>query len=110
VVSDVEHRTDNGRRPDVLSNPADQALVVTFLESIDPNTIPFVPLAIRQQGNQVFVAFDSILGVHYALEAKETLTSAWASTGSSTVGTGQRIELSATIDLATKFLRLVPEP
>ena len=84
--------------------------MVTFLESIDPNTIPFVPLAIRQQGNQVFVAFDSVLGVHYALEAKATLSSAWGSTGSTTIGNGQRMELAATIDLATKFLRLVPGP
>jgi hypothetical protein len=101
VVSDVKHRTDNGRRPDALSNPADQALVVAFLESIDPNTIPFVPLAIRQQGNQVYVAFDSVLGVHYALEAKATLDAAWGATGSTTIGNGQRMELAATIDLAT---------
>ena len=110
VVSDVKHRTDNGRRPDQLSNPADQALVVTFLESIDLNTIPFVALAIRIQGNQVFVAFDSIQGVHYALEAKETLTSPWASTGATAIGNGQRIELAASIDLASKFLRLVAGP
>src|SRR5262249_38917777 len=110
VVSDVKHRTDNGRRPDVLTSPSEQALVVTFLESIDLNTIPFVALAIRIQGNQVYVAFDSIQGVHYALEAKPTLTSTWASTGSTTIGNGQRMELAVSVDLASKFLRLVPGP
>jgi YVTN family beta-propeller protein len=110
VVGDIHHRTDNGKSPDLLSNPADQALVVAFLESIDLNTVPLVTLAIRRQGNQVFVAFDSVSGVHYALEAKPTLTSTWASTGSTTIGTGQRIELAATIDITTKFLRLVAGP
>src|SRR5213076_2191309 len=90
VVADVHHRTDNGASPDFLANPADQALVVTFLESIDLNTIPLVQLAIRRQGSQVFVAFDSITGVHYALEAKTTLLAGWASIGSTTIGTGQR--------------------
>src|SRR5213075_660556 len=42
VVSDVKHRTDNGRIPDALSNAADQAKVVRFLESIDVHSVPFV--------------------------------------------------------------------
>jgi YVTN family beta-propeller protein len=110
VIADVHHRTDNGKLADVLASPTNQALVVTFLESIDLNTVPLVQLAIRRQGNQVFVAFDSVSGVHYALEAKTTLTSSWASTGSTTIGTGQRIELAAAIDIDTKFLRLVTGP
>src|SRR5207253_507060 len=35
VVSNATHRTGGGRFPDVLGNPADQAYVVKFLESID---------------------------------------------------------------------------
>jgi YVTN family beta-propeller protein len=110
VVSDVKHRTDNGRLPDMLSNPADQAKVVAFLESIDTQTVPFVSLSIRQQGNQVYVGFDSIAGARYALEAKATLTDVWASIGSSVIGTGQRLEIPAPINTATKFLRLVAGP
>src|SRR5205814_720019 len=60
VVADVNHRTDHGRLPDQLANPADQALVVKFLKSIDLNTVPFVALAVRRQGAQIFIAFDSI--------------------------------------------------
>jgi cytochrome c peroxidase len=41
VVSDRDHRTGNGRFPDRLANPAQQALVVRFLESIDAETTPF---------------------------------------------------------------------
>ncbi|HZN10876.1 MAG TPA: hypothetical protein VFC61_04310, partial [Blastocatellia bacterium] len=43
VVSDREHRTGNGRFPDRLANPAQQALVTRFVESIDRATAPFLP-------------------------------------------------------------------
>jgi YVTN family beta-propeller protein len=41
VVADVDHRTANGTLPDVLTDHKNQALVVTFLESIDLTTTPF---------------------------------------------------------------------
>jgi len=41
VVGNVRHRTANNTRPDGLVNPADQARVVAFLESIDGTTEPF---------------------------------------------------------------------
>jgi YVTN family beta-propeller protein len=41
VVADVDHRTANGTLPDVLTEPAKQALVVEFLQSIDGTTVPF---------------------------------------------------------------------
>jgi hypothetical protein len=110
LVADVKHRTDNGASADLLVNPADQALVVKFLESIDAKTVPFVPLAVRQQGNQVYVAFDSIVDVTYVIEARQTLTTPWSSSGVMVTGTGQRIEVPVTIDNATKFLRLVGGP
>ena len=110
VVADVKHRTDDGRLPDQLSDPADQALVVKFLESIDDNTVPFVPLAIRRQGGNVFVGFDSIAGVYYKLETRTTLTGAPSTAGGFVVGSGQRMELSAPIDTTTKFIRLVAGP
>ncbi|HXU75537.1 MAG TPA: hypothetical protein VN794_03170, partial [Methylomirabilota bacterium] len=40
VVSNATHRTGGGRFPDVLGNPADQAYVVKFLESIDAASSP----------------------------------------------------------------------
>jgi hypothetical protein len=40
VVGDVKHRTANGTLPDRLANPRQQALVVSFLESLDAQTRP----------------------------------------------------------------------
>jgi len=110
VISDVKHRTDNGRLPDTLSNPADQALVVKFLESIDIKTVPFVPLAARRSGNQLLVSFDSISSGRYSLEAKADLNSAWASFGSTIIGNGQRLEVPVAIDTSARFVRLVAAP
>jgi YVTN family beta-propeller protein len=43
VLSNARHRTANNTRPDVLANPADQAAVVAFLESIDVKTQAVAP-------------------------------------------------------------------
>ena len=107
VVADVKHRTDNGKLPDVLTSPADQAVLVKFVESIDFNTVPLVPLAVRSQGGQALVAFDSVAGVVYALEAKPTLAAPWATLGYPIVGTGQRMEVPVDNNSAAQFLRLV---
>ncbi len=40
VLSNVAHRTANGTLPDSLTNPADRALVVKFLETISAQTQP----------------------------------------------------------------------
>src|SRR5439155_25705626 len=47
VVSDVKHRTDDGRLPDRLSSPADQAKVILFLESVDAATAPVFDVGSR---------------------------------------------------------------
>jgi len=52
VISDVKHRTANGRLPDRLSSPTDQISVFAFLETMDARTVPFVPLDLRVSGNQ----------------------------------------------------------
>lgn len=41
VVGDRKHRTGNGRFPDRLADPAQQALVTRFVESIGARTTPF---------------------------------------------------------------------
>lgn len=41
VVGDKKHRTGNGRFPDKLADPAKQALVTRFVESVDRQTQPF---------------------------------------------------------------------
>ena len=110
VVADVKHRTDNGRLPDTLSNPTDQLKLVKFLESIDGRAVPFVPIEIRQQGNQVELRFDTIIGARYAVEAKPALNAPWAVLGSTIIGTGQRVSVPVTIDTARKFLQLVAGP
>jgi YVTN family beta-propeller protein len=110
VVADVKHRTANGTLVDQLADPSDQAKVVAFVESVDIDVIPFVSLFVRRDGDEVIVSFDSIAGASYAVQAKETLTSTWASVGSAIAGNGQRLETSVSIDTATKFLRLIAAP
>jgi hypothetical protein len=109
-VGNVKHRTDNGRLPDTLSNPADQALVVKFLESIDVKTVPFVPLAIRKSGNLIYVAFDSIIGGSYLIQTKPSFDVSWSPSGAPLTGNGQRLEVALPIDANTKFVRLVAAP
>jgi len=106
VVADVKHRTDNGRRPDGLSNTNDQAKVVKFLESIDVHTVPFVPIAVSKIGPYVILAFDSISGVEYGIEARTTITGPPAVVGSVT-GNGQLLQVALPIDSAARFFRLV---
>ena len=110
VVSDAKHRTDNGRLPDLLSDPADRLKLVKFLESIDGRAVPFVPIEIRKQGNQVELLFDTIIGARYAVEAKPGLDAAWALLGSTIIGTGQRMSVQVPINTAAKFLQLVAGP
>jgi YVTN family beta-propeller protein len=110
IVADVRHRTDDGRLPDTLSNPADRALVVKFLESIDFNTVPFTALAVRPVGDHVVIAFDSVAGARYAIEAKPALDAPWATVGAPLVGTGGRIEVPVQLNLASQFVRLVAAP
>ena len=43
VVANVRHRTANGTRADILTDPAAQAQVVAFLRSIDASTAPATP-------------------------------------------------------------------
>jgi hypothetical protein len=44
VVSDKNHRTANGKLPDVIGNDQSlQEMLATFLESIDDQTLPFPP-------------------------------------------------------------------
>jgi hypothetical protein len=110
VVADVRHRTDNGRLPDTLTNPADRALVVKFLESIDFKTVPFVSLTARHVGNQLYIGFDSVSGVSYAIEARPTLTAPWATVGAPIAGNGQRMEVPVNMGIAAQFLRVVAGP
>ena len=110
VVSDPNHRTANGTLVDVLTNAADQALLVKFLESIDVNTVPLGNLSVRVAGNQLFVAFESVTGASYALQAKTNLTDSWAATGITAVGTGQPMELPLPVNGASAFFRLVAGP
>jgi len=105
VISDVKHRTANGRMPDLLSNPTDQISVFAFLETLDTKAVPFVPLDVRASGNQVIVGFDSVSGVAYGIEGRTTLTGATTILTSRT-GTGQRIEVALPNNTTTRFLRL----
>jgi len=47
VVGNVQHRTAKGTRTDVLSDPANQAKVVTFLQALDADTNPITNLYVK---------------------------------------------------------------
>jgi len=47
VLGNAQHRTAKGTRLDVLTNPVDQAKVVTFLQSLDANTDPISNLYVK---------------------------------------------------------------
>ena len=106
VVENVNHRTDNGRMPDMLSNPSDRAKVVKFLESIDVETVPFVTIAASRSGPFVILAFDSLAGVEYVIEGR-TLITAPAAPLTTVIGNGQRMEVALPIDSTARFYRLV---
>src|SRR4030095_193907 len=53
VVGGLKTRTANGALPDLLADPAQQALVVKFLESIDPSAVPFVTVEVHAAGNDL---------------------------------------------------------
>lgn len=110
VVADVKHRTDNGRLPDLLSNAADRAKLVRFVESISLDTVPFVRLEVTKQGGQVVVAFESLPGVRYALQGRDTLNTAWSANLATVTATGARTEVNLPNNASTKFLRLVENP
>jgi len=110
VVGDVKHRTANGTLPDVLADPAQQALVVKFLESIDVGIVPFVSVEVRRDANQLVLAFASVSGVSYAVQAKDTLDAPWSSIFKTAVGNGGLLEVSIPIDTVTRFVRLIEAP
>lgn len=110
VVGDVKHRTDNGKLPDVLSDPAKQAQLVKFVESISFDSVPFVRLEVRISGGQIFVAFESVPGVSYALQGRNTLTDAWSGNVATVTATGVRTEVALPNNAPTRFLRLVEGP
>jgi len=110
VVGDVKHRTNNGQHPDVLSDPAKQAQLVRFVESIAFDTVPFVKLVVTQSGGQIIVAFESVPGVRYALQGRNTLTTAWSANLATVTATGVRTEVALPNNAPTKFLRLVENP
>lgn len=109
VVADPKHRTDNGRRPDLLSNPSDQARVVAFLESLDVTAVPFVTLAVERQGPNLQLAFDSVHGVLYGIEARDTIPGT-PFLLSILPGIGQRVSTLVPIVGAARFYRLGQYP
>jgi len=110
VVADVKHRTANGALPDVLADPLQQARLIKFLESIDVSVVPFVTVEAHSTGNELVLTFDSVAGVTYAVQAKDTLDSPWSSILKTAVGNGGTLEVSVPIDTAIRFIRLIEAP
>jgi YVTN family beta-propeller protein len=86
VLSDVKHRTANGTMPDRLANPADQALVAAFVESIDFGTkiLPIAAGAIQftdltRTGDQIELEWEGGEGP-FALQKKQELREAYFAT------------------------------
>lgn len=107
VVADARHRTDNGKRPDILADPKAQALLVKFLDSIDASSTPFVPVTVRTDDKKVYVSFDSTSGVSYIVQGQEAAGDSWVPVASYVVGTGERLEVSVPLDHKKQFLRVV---
>jgi len=106
VVEDVKHRTANNTLPDVLTNPADRARLVSFLESLGDTTLPVLTLNIVSKTNQVEVSWDTVTGVSYALEVQSLLGGSWTSSGPTNIGVGGRTNVLVNTDTATKFIRV----
>lgn len=106
VISDVKHRTANGKMPDRLSNPTDQISVFAFLETLDTRTVPVVPLQISKSGPNVVLAFDSIIGASYGIEARSPLTGV-PSILQTVVGDGTRMQVQVPIIGTERYFRLV---
>jgi hypothetical protein len=106
VVADLKHRTDNGTRPDGLSNTNDQAKVVKFLESLDLRTVPFVTLQITRSGTNAILAFDSVNGASYGIEARSPLT-AGPSLLQTVFGDGSRMQVPVPLTGTQRYFRLV---
>jgi hypothetical protein len=93
-----------------LTDPLDQIKVFAFLETIDINRVPFVPLDIRRQGDQVILSFDSIVNGRYVIRANDTLTNtAWGDSQAVT-GNGQVMEVPIAIDRRDRNFRLGESP
>ena len=110
VVADVKHRTDNGRIPDVVTNAAQLSQLVRFVESIALDTVPFVRLEVRHSGGQILVAFESISGLSYALQGRNTITDPWSANLTAVTAIGVRSEVVLPNNAPTRFLRLVQAP
>lgn len=107
VVADVKHRTANNTRPDVLSNPVDQAKLVKFLESIDLQTTPFSPaLDIARSGTNVLLGFDSVSGEQYGIEARTNVMGP-AAVILSVTGDGTHKQVPIPVTNTASFYRLV---
>ena len=110
VVGDVKHRTNNGQHPDVLSDPAKQAQLVKFVESIGLGTVPFVKLQVGNSNGSILVAFESVPGVRYALQGRLNITDPWSANLTTVTATGVRTEVILPNNAPTRFLRLIQAP
>jgi YVTN family beta-propeller protein len=110
VVADPNHRTANGTLPDRLASPTEQLLVAKFIESIDLTVVPFCTLEARLQGQEVILTFETVTGATYAVQACQTLGTAWPASIKTVVGNGGRMEVSIPIYPTAQFLRLVKAP
>ena len=110
IVADVKHRTDNGRIPDAVTNAAQLAQLVKFVESIALDSVPFVRLDVRTSGGQIVVTFESVIGVRYSVQGRNTLDTAWSANLTTVTATAVRTEVALPNNAPTRFLRLVQAP
>ena len=83
-----------------------QAKLVKFLESIDLYSVPFVTIDVSQVGSYLILAFDSVSGVEYGIEARSAITGTPTLIGS-VFGNGDRLQVAVPIDSTARFFRLV---
>src|SRR5438034_275181 len=96
-----EHTSELQSHSDLFSFPTRRSSdLVRFLESIDVSVVPFVTVEVRRAGNELVLAFDSVPGVTYAVQAKDTLDAPWSSILKTVVGNGGPLEVSVQIGRA----------
>ena len=82
---------------------------MAFLEAIDQTTVPFVSIAVAQQGANLILSFDSVAGVVYGVRARDQINGP-AFIVTTATGTGQRLSVPVPIVGAARFYQLVQYP
>ncbi|MFN0128529.1 MAG: beta-propeller fold lactonase family protein [Verrucomicrobiales bacterium] len=109
MLNHIRHRMVDGFDP---FNPTRVVELTAFLESLGPDSDPFLSLDIRRDGGDAVLSTGSIAGAQYTFSAKTILNApGWTPLGTVT-GTGRRIEFRVPIapEVPDNFIRVTESP